>query len=232
MPLFPPVTDTLRWDDLVREGRSLLPLVAPDWTDQNASDPGIALLELIAWLVETDSYRSGAVSDRERRLLLALAGFSPSPPRAARCLVQVTVAAPGPVAAPLSARLPAGHEFEGERDGDVVPFTLVDDVVVTGATIGAVAWTAAGGAPHDRTACADLTRARAAGRAIEPFGPDPRRRRRARDRSRAARRARGGRGRPVGRVGPGDRRLRNDRGPIGITRHARSGRCGTAPTGP
>lgn len=165
MPLFPPVTDTLRWDDLVREGRSLLPLVAADWTDQNTSDPGIALLELIAWLAETDSYRSGVVSDRERRLLLALAGFAPAAPRAARCLVQVTAAAPGPVA--------AGREFDGDRDGDVIPFTLLHDVAVSGATVAAVAWTAAGGAAGDRATCVDLTRARAAGRPIEPFGADP-----------------------------------------------------------
>jgi predicted phage baseplate assembly protein len=167
MPLFPPVTDTLRWDDLVRQGRSQLPLVAPEWTDQNTSDPGIALLELISWLVEVDSYRSGAVSERETRLLLALAGIVPEPARAARCLVRPTSAAGGIA--------PAGLTADGDPEGQAVPLTLVDDIVVTGAAVAAVVWA---GAEADAAAylsdCSDLTREWAAGRVIAPLGTDPR----------------------------------------------------------
>ncbi|GAA1061425.1 hypothetical protein [Agromyces bracchium] len=166
MPLFPPVTDTLRWDDLVREGRAQLPLVAPEWTDQNTSDPGIALLELVAWLVETDSYRSSAVAARERRLLLELAGFAPAPARASRCLVRVS-APPGTV-------VPAGESADAHRDGDPVPLTLVEDVAVTGAAIVVVARASADAADDDyRSACADLTREWAAQRAVAAFGDDP-----------------------------------------------------------
>ncbi|MGZ4568474.1 MAG: hypothetical protein ACXV3S_00725 [Kineosporiaceae bacterium] len=165
MPLFPPVTDTLRWDDLVRQGRSQLPLVAPGWTDQNTSDPGIALLELLSWLVEADSYRSSAVTDRERRLLLSLTGFSAFAPRAARALVRL---------ASTALLVPAGLVAEGVRSGEAVPLTLVDDVVVRGVTVGTVAWAAAGADTDGyRTGCSDLTREHAAGRAIQPLGPDP-----------------------------------------------------------
>ncbi|BDV31542.1 baseplate J/gp47 family protein [Microbacterium terricola] len=166
MPIFPPVTDTLRWGDLVRHGRAQLPLVAPDWTDQNTSDPGIALLELVSWLVEADSYRSNAVSERERRLLLALAGGRPRPARAARCLIRVQAAAPRLV--------PAGLEMDGERDGEHVPLTLVDDIAVVGATIAATAWAGEDAATGGYvTGCIDLTRERAAGRVFAPFGVDP-----------------------------------------------------------
>src|SRR5262245_47498319 len=120
MPLFPPVTDTLRWSDLVEQGRSQLPLVAPDWTDQNTSDPGIALIELLSWFVEVDSYRASAISDRERRLLLSLTGFAPSAPRAARALVRLRSSA---------SLVPARLVAVGARADEDVPLTLLNDVV-------------------------------------------------------------------------------------------------------
>ena len=36
-----PNLDDRRWADLVEEGRALIPFYAPEWTDHNASDPGI-----------------------------------------------------------------------------------------------------------------------------------------------------------------------------------------------
>jgi predicted phage baseplate assembly protein len=166
MPLFPPTVDTLRWDELVRQGRAQLPLVAPDWTDENTSDPGIAMLELLAWLIEAQSYRSGAVTDRDRRQLLALAGFNAAPPRAATCLLGFTTAAPGMV--------PAGLRLDALRDGELVPLTLRRDVNITGATVSAVATgSASAGSDGYRTGCTDLTRERAAGRLLHPFGLDP-----------------------------------------------------------
>ncbi len=165
MPLFPPVTDTLRWSDLVEQGRSQLPLVAPEWTDQNPSDPGIALLELLAWLVEVDSYRSSAISDRERRLLLSLSGFSPTAPRAARALVRLRSSA---------ALVPGGLVATGARSDDEVPLTLLEDVVVRGVEVGAVAHASiAADADDYRTGCSDLTREHSTGRPIQPLGADP-----------------------------------------------------------
>lgn len=166
MPLFPPVTDTLRWDELVRQGRAQLPLVSPGWTDQNVSDPGIALLELISWLVETESYRSSAVSDRERRLLLALAGHTPLAARPATCLVRITAPAPRTV--------PRGLLADGDRGGEFLPLMLADDVAVTGARIAAVAHASAGAdADGYRSGCRELTRDHTAGRPLLVLGTDP-----------------------------------------------------------
>ena len=50
MPLPKPTLDSRCFDQLVSECRALLSRVAPGWTDHNASDPGITLLELGAWL--------------------------------------------------------------------------------------------------------------------------------------------------------------------------------------
>ncbi|MGI5400294.1 baseplate J/gp47 family protein [Streptomyces sp. CA-135486] len=168
MPLFPPLIDTLRWADLVRAGRAQLPLVAPGWTDQNPSDPGIALLELLTWLVEADGYRAGAVTDRERHLLLALIGDATAPARPATCLLRFTVGPPGP------ARIPAGLVLTGRRDDSTVPLTLLDDVIVSGAAITALASAEPGAAEAEyRSGGTDLTDMAAAGLPVPPFGPEP-----------------------------------------------------------
>jgi hypothetical protein len=41
-----------RYSDLVQAGRSRLPSLAPEWTDYNAHDPGITLIELLAFVAE------------------------------------------------------------------------------------------------------------------------------------------------------------------------------------
>src|SRR5689334_1903891 len=166
MTLLPPLIDTLRWDDLVRQGRAQLPLVAPGWTDQNVSDPGIAVLELLAWLVEAGGFRSGAVTDRERRILLALAGSAPRPPQPARCLVTA--------AGDQGTVLPAGLVLTGTRPGGHLPLTLTSSLAISGVTLTALATAAPGAAADEyRSGCADLTHDLAAGRTVQPLGDDP-----------------------------------------------------------
>jgi hypothetical protein len=52
LPLNLPNLDDLSWDDLMKEGRSLIPAWAPEWTNHNPSDPGITLVELFAYFSE------------------------------------------------------------------------------------------------------------------------------------------------------------------------------------
>lgn len=87
MPLPLPNLDTRRWSDLVDEGRALLPRYAPDWTDHNAHDPGITLMELFAWLAEMDIYRLNQIPPRHRLKFLELVGYVPQPPVAARTML-------------------------------------------------------------------------------------------------------------------------------------------------
>jgi hypothetical protein len=56
--------DDRTWADLVLEVKNLIPGYAPDWTDQNPSDPGITLVELFAWLTEMLIFRTDQVPDR------------------------------------------------------------------------------------------------------------------------------------------------------------------------
>ncbi len=72
MPLTIPNLDDLRWEDLVAEGRSLIPASAPDWTNHNPSDPGITLIELFAFVCEKLIYQLNRVSDKNLSEFLSL----------------------------------------------------------------------------------------------------------------------------------------------------------------
>lgn len=74
MPLPMPTLDRLSYDELVSEARSSMPALAPGWTDYNAHDPGITLLELFAWLAEGASYRLDNIPEASYRAFLRLAG--------------------------------------------------------------------------------------------------------------------------------------------------------------
>src|SRR5215217_2802355 len=105
MPLPLPDLDTRTWDDLVAEARALIPRYAPGWTDHNLHDPGITLIDLLAWLVEMDVYALDRVPEASRRRFLALVGGAPRPPRAAAAVLWCSPAGPG------SVTIPAGAEF-------------------------------------------------------------------------------------------------------------------------
>ncbi len=62
MPIPIPSLDDRRFDDLVREARALIPAGAPEWTNHNASDPGVTLIELFAYITETLLYRLDRVT--------------------------------------------------------------------------------------------------------------------------------------------------------------------------
>lgn len=64
MPLPLPDLDNRRFDDLVGEMRALIPQLAPAWTNHNPTDPGITLVELMAWVVEVNLYRANRIPAR------------------------------------------------------------------------------------------------------------------------------------------------------------------------
>jgi len=64
MPLPQPNLDTRSFDDLVVEMRSLIPQYAPEWTNHNPSDPGMTLVELLAWITEAILYRINRIPEK------------------------------------------------------------------------------------------------------------------------------------------------------------------------
>src|SRR5512142_1088056 len=107
--LAPDLFSGRRYDDLVQLGRSSLPRLAPEWTDHNVHDPGITLLELLAWIAETDIYRLNRVSDRHKLKFLALLGIVPRPPTRARTVLGLARKDNAQGALPV----PEGIEFSG-----------------------------------------------------------------------------------------------------------------------
>lgn len=94
MPLDPPNLDDRRFQDIVDETKRLIPRFTPEWTNHNLSDPGVALIELFAWMSEMTLYRVNQVPDRLYVHFLNLVGVEPFPPSVARTDVTFWLSAP------------------------------------------------------------------------------------------------------------------------------------------
>ncbi|HVO84770.1 MAG TPA: putative baseplate assembly protein [Syntrophobacteria bacterium] len=81
MALTLPQLDDRGFNDLTAELRSLIPRYARTWTNHNPADPGMTLVELLAWLAEMVIYRLNRIEDRTYRTFLELLGVQPSAPR-------------------------------------------------------------------------------------------------------------------------------------------------------
>lgn len=78
---------TTTFQDLVDDALAVIPLRAPKWTDYNVSDPGIMLIELLAWNTEAQIYALGHVRRDERTAYSALVGVRARGPRPASGLI-------------------------------------------------------------------------------------------------------------------------------------------------
>jgi predicted phage baseplate assembly protein len=162
MPLPLPNLDTRRWDDLVAEGRALIPRYAPGWTDHNIHDPGVTLIELFAWVIEQELYRANRISARSRRKFLGLVGFPPRPPRPAQTCLTFTLA-PGET----TLALPAGLVLVAQGpSGAPLHLQTLADLTLTGAALQAVQ-------VFDGAALADQTLAWREGRPFAAWGGNP-----------------------------------------------------------
>jgi cobalamin biosynthesis Mg chelatase CobN len=72
MPLELPNLDDRTYQDLLEEAIAQIPTFAPEWTNYNPSDPGIATIEMFAYLAEMQIYRLNRVTDKNLRSFLKL----------------------------------------------------------------------------------------------------------------------------------------------------------------
>ena len=162
MSLLLPNLDDRRWGDLVEQGRALIPLYAPEWTDHNASDPGITLMELLAWIAETDVYRLNRVTDRAKRQLLQLMTIRPEPPRPSRVVVEARIPSGS-----NPATLPESLEWTGTGlDGSHVAFRSTAAIDLVACRLSSVQ-------RKDRTGFQNATAAYMRRDTIPVFGNDP-----------------------------------------------------------
>lgn len=134
-----PNLDDRRFQDFVDEAKRMIPTLTPEWTNHNLSDPGVALIEIFAWMSEQVIYRLNQVPERMYVEFLNMMGVEPFPASAAR--VPLTFLLSGVPNEPVI--VPRGTEV-ATADGDVV-FATLDELRIDQPSI-AGALTAAGDA--------------------------------------------------------------------------------------
>ncbi len=126
-PLQTPRLDDRSFQDIVDEAKRLIPQYAPYWTDHNLSDPGVALIELFAWMTESIIYRLNQVPDTLYVKFLELLGIELFPPTAARVDVSFWLSAPQPE----PVRVPVGTEVGTVAIGTEDPIVFMTDQDLT-----------------------------------------------------------------------------------------------------
>jgi len=94
MPVTSPVLDDLDYQQVSELLRARIPVVAPEWTDHNESDPGITLIQLFAHLSEHLGYRLNRVPEKTYVELLKLVGVQLRAAVAAQSRVAFTLSKP------------------------------------------------------------------------------------------------------------------------------------------
>ena len=108
MTLIGPVLDDRDFEQLRAELIQRIPTYAPEWTDHNVSDPGIALLELFAFLGETVLFRFNQIPDATKVAFLNLLGVPSLPAQPARVLAALRTEDPAGVQVLRGGELRAG----------------------------------------------------------------------------------------------------------------------------
>jgi predicted phage baseplate assembly protein len=130
MTLPAPTLDDRRFQDLVDDAKRLVQRNTRAWTDHNVSDPGVTLIEAVAWMTDQLLYRLNRVPDRNYVKFLELIGVRLYPPAAAHAPVTFWLSAPQPA----TVTIPAGTEVATVRTGDQRPIvfsTTEDRPIVT-----------------------------------------------------------------------------------------------------
>ena len=123
MTLPVPDLDDRQFQDIVDEAKRRIPIHCPEWTNHNVSDPGVALIELFAWMTEMMLYRVNQVPDRLYTKFLELMGISMFGASAARADLTFWITATNgePVV------VPAGTEVATGTGGGVEPVIFMTE---------------------------------------------------------------------------------------------------------
>ncbi|HEY93624.1 MAG TPA: putative baseplate assembly protein [Dehalococcoidia bacterium] len=121
MSLQAPNLDDRKFQDIVSEARSRIPLYCPKWTDYNLSDPGITLIEMFAWIVDMLLYRLNRVPEKNYIKFMEMVGIRLEPPKPAKVNVTFRLS----TAQPEQITIPQGTEIATVRTEtqDAVSFT-------------------------------------------------------------------------------------------------------------
>ncbi|PWK11533.1 putative baseplate assembly protein [Tumebacillus permanentifrigoris] len=79
-----PNLDDRLFAEIVDDARKNIPSLLPQWTDENAHDPGITMIELFSWLTEMQQYYLNRVTAKNERKFLQLLGLTLRPATSAQ----------------------------------------------------------------------------------------------------------------------------------------------------
>ncbi|KRC81831.1 putative baseplate assembly protein [Sphingomonas sp. Root241] len=162
MPLEAPDLDDRRYGEIVEEALQLIPRFAPEWTDRNDSDPGVAIVKLFAWMTELTLFRLNQVPERAYVKFLQMVGIERRAAAAARVELQFT-----PARSDVSEIwVPQGTQIAAAADdAGPVLFETLAPLAVLGTALAAIQ-------VHDGFGFSIATpRAAAEGQWFYPFGP-------------------------------------------------------------
>jgi predicted phage baseplate assembly protein len=144
MPLPTPGLDDRTFQSIVDEAKRLIPRYAPEWTNHNVGDPGVALIELFAWMSEMVLYRVNQVPERLYTHFLNLVGIEPFPPSVANANLTFWLSA----VLDQPVRVPAGTQVMTAATGgdEAIVFSTTDELVVAPPVLGASMTMSAGAA--------------------------------------------------------------------------------------
>ncbi|MDP9075351.1 MAG: putative baseplate assembly protein [Actinomycetota bacterium] len=129
MALPAPNLDDRRFQDIVDEAKRLIPRYCPEWTNHNLADPGVALIELFAWMSEMVLFRVNQVPDRLYVKFLELVGVEPFPPSVARADLTfwLSTVLDHPVVVSAGTEVATGGAAVGNEE---VLFSTVEDLAI------------------------------------------------------------------------------------------------------
>ena len=143
-----PNLDDRTFQDIVDEAKRLIPRYCPEWTDHNVSDPGVAMIELFAWITESMIFRLNQVPDKTHITFLDMIGVRLLPPQAAVADLTFRLSAPQP----NPVRIPVGTEVATVRtpDWESLTFSVTESLTIEPPTLIALLTSADGGRYAER----------------------------------------------------------------------------------
>ncbi|MEJ8546912.1 putative baseplate assembly protein [Brevibacillus borstelensis] len=69
--------DDRRFEEIVEKSKASISRLAPEWSDLGHHDPGIAMIEMLSWLMEMQQYYLNQVTEKNERKFLKLMGIVP-----------------------------------------------------------------------------------------------------------------------------------------------------------
>ncbi|MEQ1545831.1 putative baseplate assembly protein [Methyloglobulus sp.] len=125
MPIPNPILDDRSYQQLRDELVRRIPVYTPEWTDHNASDPGITLIELFSFLGENLLFRFNQIPEATKLAFLRLLQVPLRPAVAARALITMSADVPQGLLVPQGAAAKAGNlQFETVTEVKAYPVKL------------------------------------------------------------------------------------------------------------